>query len=1077
MKLRILIALLVAACGDTTSNPPLQLNLDRPVDVAFACYGGLRITGGGGNESATPEQPVVLSAQPNRACEIRSAPRDVGAPVPVPPGQQDLTGAGGEVVVGAAWYGLILQQGPGTVAIAQFGTKPATAFQGGSDVAVLDADPLTPGKNSISIGEDPIAIVTDHTGCKGVTANAGSCDLSVLDLTDAFNLDGNVDVRRLEVTNAAGVPIRSKPAAMVTEPQGEVIGVSCPMEAAGLAYIAYPSCHLVAGVDLATGKIVTGIQYTPTGPQILTDLNITCPDECGGGSPATAGARPVAIDLEYDARAEARRLVIGAENTNAVTVVELDIASRPLSASQIALEGDVGVTALALSPVIGVGGQSGIVDDENGDAQYQFVYAVASDATVRVVEVHTKRSECDAQVDPRFVRAGFDTPQTACFAVGDPSTPPRRATARSPGIDLGPDEIPIGVDFTRADALVTDPRPPGTPARLIGYYAIVTAASGETFVITVDDDDYPDEFRSDEPLSVPVALLMPHQVRDAISLRSELALDENGQILCDNAGPVLSNGAVEGGPRAANTPIRNIPQGLIAPEKSLHLPSLRQLRCEGADSTRTISELSFAASPEHRDLMFPDWRALFPDETWSLTWEGSLSVDRVDTAVNGPLVRESMLFIDANGMHLRDQTKPYCEAGVEPFDIVQFRGCDPSLGGGDCPIGYRCYVHPQSQVQGIGACMIADEAERLADACKDFLTSIRRYTVARAESGELLLMPRRHELRTTPLDGCVSDEQCEQLADFAIRSPLSRHPSDPVEQQTTDPRTWVCRTDATRKPRGTSNKRCNMACDVTTDCAAGTVCVGGNLDTPDTKEGLCMEGVVPAQSCVNAPQRYELRAGEAFVVAGSRSGYVHPIIADANKLCVKDPDAHPLLTSRIPLSPPPCDPTADPITGLLPSGVYDNNPCSTTISHAETLPNYQPGTCDLAQTNPSRVEERLAPAIRYRSRGMNMTLVDPWYPGDQTCITDRLGYNGMPLDRVPQVFHGYSVSFRQQAGHLGLRVPIQPVFPVKVVRGPLNSIWIVDEGDFLSTSVIQPSTRGKVFRIEPHGLNIINTLE
>ncbi len=49
--------------------------------------------------------------------------------------------------------------------------------------------------------------------------------------------------------------------------------------------------------------------------------------------------------------------------------------------------------------------------------------------------------------------------------------------------------------------------------------------------------------------------------------------------------------------------------------------------------------------------------------------------------------------------------------------------------------------------------------------------------------------------------------------------------------------------------------------------------------------------------------------------------------------------------------------------------------------------------------------------------------------------------------------------------------------PVRVVRGPTQSIWVVDQGDFLSTSLSQPSTRGKVFRIEPHQLSLINILQ
>jgi hypothetical protein len=130
MKLRFfLIAFVVAACGDTTSNPPTQVNLDRPVDVAFACYGGLRITGGGGDDSANPGQDVVQTAQPPKACDIRSTVtyeivngNEVKIPQ-IPPGQLDLQPQGGEVIPTPFWYGLILQRGPGTVAVARFPTK------------------------------------------------------------------------------------------------------------------------------------------------------------------------------------------------------------------------------------------------------------------------------------------------------------------------------------------------------------------------------------------------------------------------------------------------------------------------------------------------------------------------------------------------------------------------------------------------------------------------------------------------------------------------------------------------------------------------------------------------------------------------------------------------------------------------------------------------------------------------------------------------------------------------------------------------------------------------------------------
>src|SRR6185436_18926484 len=91
------------------------------------------------------------------------------------------------------------------------------------------------------------------------------------------------------------------------------------------------------------------------------------------------------------------------------------------------------------------------------------------------------------------------------------------------------------------------------------------------------------------------------------------------------------------------------------------------------------------------------------------------------------------------------------------------------------------------------------------------------------------------------------------------------------------------------------------------------------------------------------------------------------------------------------------------------------------------------------------------------------TLVDPYYPGDSQCILDREGQ----LGKIPLVYQGYQISFHQAAGYSPLFLPtIGPSFPVKVVKGPTQSIWILDSGDFLSTSPTLASTRGKVFRVE-----------
>jgi hypothetical protein len=482
-----------------------------------------------------------------------------------------------------------------------------------------------------------------------------------------------------------------------------------------------------------------------------------------------------------------------------------------------------------------------------------------------------------------------------------------------------------------------------------------------------------------------------------------------------------------------------------------------------------VSEVQFAAPETVREQVFPDLGAVRPEQ-WTLTWEGPLSRDSITTSVDGPIIRSAQMRVDANGMFLADAARPFCEMGVEPYDSVQFRGCDPA--NDFCPAGYECFVHPQSQLAS-GACILSSEAQRLSNACRDFLTSLRHYTVGRASGGELLLMPRKRVLRTTPLDGCLDEPpsadgrttaQCEQLADYTARV---ASPNNPITDTTAaDPRTWRCMVDDTRRPISTNpltHKRwCVQTCAANTDCDANTICQGG----------VCMEGVVPPQACVNGPVRYEVRAGDAFAVIGSRSGFVHPIVEDTSQggLCIRDPNAHPLQVGRMPLAAPACTSAVPGIPGpteLLP------NPCSLTVDHRERKLNYLDSNCSLPteEDQITTLATRQAPAIMLRTRGVTFTVVDPTYEGDQSCILDRLGPGGVKLVGVPLVFPNYQFAFNQNAAFSPLELGvIEPIYPVKVVRGPGNSIWVVDEGDFLATQFGQASAAGGVYRVDPSAL-------
>src|SRR5207253_7475563 len=66
---------------------------------------------------------------------------------------------------------------------------------------------------------------------------------------------------------------------------------------------------------------------------------------------------------------------------------------------------------------------------------------------------------------------------------------------KGPGIQLIADGVPTSVDIVRADPLgcsppplgcppggTSDPRNPGVPLRMIGYFAIITSAAGQSYV-------------------------------------------------------------------------------------------------------------------------------------------------------------------------------------------------------------------------------------------------------------------------------------------------------------------------------------------------------------------------------------------------------------------------------------------------------------------------------------------------------------------------------------------------------------------------------------------------------------------
>jgi hypothetical protein len=1080
------ITLVLAACSDDPVETDPPLNIDRPLDVAFAC----------GRDGAVVPLADCAAASTRPLDTVDDNDTDTS-----------------DDAYTLFFFAFALESETGTLAITRYpALRDAPAFtdeivNGWNSAAdPIDVDPLTPRVNGIAVGATPVAVTTDRDACHLVTANAGSCDLSVVDVKGLFAATSTNLSSRVAVVDAAGQPVLAKAAAMAAEPSTTPAGtaLTCPAAPTGLVYVAYPGCHTVAAVRPATGQIEAHIDFAADGTAtIVRDGNLACPAECGASAPATPGARPSTLDLLADPRTVVPRLAIGAEDSNRVTIVDLDATFLPTAARQVTLEGDIGIIDVALTPTMAMGGSDGVPeagDDLGGDAQ--FVYAVATDTTVRVAEISQATPvECDTQIDPRYLGNVTDVSQLSCLPVGSPSLP-RRAGALGPGIELTGAAIPTAVTVVRNAAIATqfvddvpnggDDKPdvdaspePTVEGRraLIGTFAFVASSIGAAFVVNIDDDSYPDLEDPANPLAIELTQALPHSLRDQVESRSSVPTaahdhDKNAETpavlvpSCSVAEPDPEAADPIGGSRQAGLIARQSDTSTLATDNLEFSPGIRHVACVGqkvqtTDNTlvpdvTTVSELAFQAPAEVRAASFPDLAPLPYSHFWRFTWEG-LYVDEI---------RQSLVPVDGFGMRVQDNARPFCSLGVEPYDSVQLIGCDPNRGDFDCGVGETCFVHPDAQTGSAGACLPSGEVDFLAGPCRDFLVSRRRYAVAQAEAGQLKLTERRRVLRTTPLSGCTSELQCDALARHEGFMAVDKDPFERTAEDEPDKKNWACEPDPSRA--GTIN-RCVQRCndDLPRDtienealanaatCEAGNICAFKGTDG----WGRCVEGVVPPLQCVRGRQRYVLRATDAFVITHTPTGntstpalpalYDHAIVADGAGACVRDPAANPVKVSRVPLRPAPC--TGD---------ASSPNPCLTQVTNREEVPIYVEGG-EVCDTDASRAErqtdrtprDRLAEAIRVQLPGFTTHIVDPTYPGDAVCRGDRQG----GLVDVPYVALGTQLSIRISSGFSPHTITTGSlVYPVNIVRGPDNTVWLVDEGKHVSDSY-----RGGLVRHNP----------
>jgi hypothetical protein len=446
------------------------------------------------------------------------------------------------------------------------------------------------------------------------------------------------------------------------------------------------------------------------------------------------------------------------------------------------------------------------------------------------------------------------------------------------------------------------------------------------------------------------------------------------------------------------------------------------------------------------DKQFPDLMSVPPNQSWLMEWEGPVSADQPSVVIDGPAVRHGAMSVSDGQLELRDGGQPFCRMGLEAYDIIDLVGCNPTRGDADCSVGESCFVHPRAPSDvGTGMCLPADRQDELAGACEGILTSLRQYSVAEVYKDRMTLIERRRAVRTTPVNGCMTADEC--VEHYAIEVGFT-DPAHPIEQLPVDeiPYSFSCEIDPSRAD---APPRCLMTCETSEDCESGYSCSGG----------YCVSGPIPADECVDALQRYRARVGEAFAVLGSRTGFLHDRIADPDTgECVADPEGNPLSTGRLPLTAPPC--SGDGVEDVMP------NPCSTTTTHADLAPVFElddDGLC-VPVLNEQQTDQQVdlvvrdVDAIRFSNPSFTMHMVDPRPQLDLECNRDRRG----EVADYRAVFPGFRILFdvvggftttRDSGGFNQFALVGSPgrqeflTYPAGIRLGPWGRLWILDQGD------------------------------
>ncbi len=989
-------------------------------------------------------------------------------------------------------FGFVANTARGEVAV----FRPASQSE-----RLVDLDPGSPGYGFIPVGSFPVDLKSTRDGCRVVTANSGSCDLSVIDvpmvmLVAAGELEtptGAVVSTVIPQTDAGLLRARPQELVLVPTAKEKPDDITCDIWAASTktkrtAYVTFPRCNLVAEIDLTTGKLIQGVVLHADGG--YTTTSPSCAAECiMRGDPARkdSGAR----DTRPSPDKTSPDLIVKKDAATDAGVPDLptsdggsskDTGVPPDSAATqdagpgeggVSSPGDVMPYGLAYSHedrqlyVSTAGGDFvAVIDIDPASGKFKekvrriklgvsttriklspktrrlgrFLYVIARDRSVRVISTK-EMAECQTNLDlAKAPEAGVPLSLAACQVKGDKRTLPHRVTSDAPGLRFG-SWIPREVEFVTGPEIKTDASVPETgpgATPMQGVYAMIALSDGTVHVVDVEDWHVVKAATDTVP-----ALHLPHRLRNS-NQGTDLGVPK---MLVESI-----TGASTGG----------VPVVVSKTDKALPNQGI-YLRAPG----EAVGKV---------------WNLIYEDRLVG-RWSGSLGVTGDRLALDDPGATYC-----ASGVEARKATK----GGLpeKHGDILVLVGCQAD---DECGIEQVC-AKSVSNPSKYGLCLEKARESEMYTKCLSFLNAEREYLITRATSTKLTL----DVLPVEPQKIIKQDPQ--PTTKCTENSDCNKHYMCARKAQTIPGQVALAKGDCFRagctdnadcgsnrlclEPRDGSPKVCSLAplplekgpsCDsgavdpdaackptsTVTKCEEDKDCKDARMECrkPNTasKERICVskemkcarfagykDKCVRISPCFAELLRYDVRAGRSFVVGGYRRQKADPTTGE----CTTNTAADALMANRIPVGlpiyPVILGPRCNPVLPA-PLQTPQPNPCFDEIQGGYTGYTSRSGTdtyISVTADSPATVVRFSNPDIWFSLGVSHLTK-----PPAATSSTD--AGVGASTSTPPMPKRDLVIKLDVGSGFSALKVGSGSAvsLPVRLVEGPDGYVYIVDQGD------------------------------